>query len=455
MADIISVLREEVSQSLLENGVSGVGALQTREFGYTEEKLEFSFKNNSGSFRHAPTREKLFLAAAAATSGAKLIGYFPASGLSSVTVQDALDELRTQVAAGGGGTVVGTGTVGNIPKRSGALALADSILSEASSKLLFSGDTTANIYLAGSGILKTDGNFQVAGQLTALSDLIGSGPSYLTKKVVMGQNFPYDNSAADDTGAALVNPTLTKNNGSTRKFWGMTLYPTFNAGGSNAATIFNILEIDSQNTALTGLTVNLAKWSFGGSQRFRFASNGDFSSSPDGATIGFSIDSSGSLLKESNGWNINAYTSAGSTGWVQTLHQKALGSIASPSDVGTSQIIHTEFSSAYSGGSYREGAKRQTVVDGAFTSGQNPPQRMEFYTAKANSADTLRLAIMSNGNLGFHTTSAFGDGERVIGIQDCTTLPSTTPSGGGVLVSDGGALKWKGSSGTLTTIAPA
>lgn len=52
-------------------------------------------------------------------------------------------------------------------------------------------------------------------------------------------------------------------------------------------------------------------------------------------------------------------------------------------------------------------------------------------------------------------TAAFGGGSGVIGIANCTTPPSTTPSGGGVFYVDSGALKYKGSSGTVTTIAPA
>ncbi len=105
MANIIVLLREESSLSLLENGTASVGGLQVGELGYNEASQEFSYKNRvSSAFRHITTREKMLLGAAAATSGAKGVGYFPASGLTSVTVQDALDELRTQVAAAGDGS---------------------------------------------------------------------------------------------------------------------------------------------------------------------------------------------------------------------------------------------------------------------------------------------------------------------------------------------------------------
>jgi hypothetical protein len=48
-----------------------------------------------------------------------------------------------------------------------------------------------------------------------------------------------------------------------------------------------------------------------------------------------------------------------------------------------------------------------------------------------------------------------GGGAGVMGIGNASTVPTSTPSGGGVLWAAGGALKWIGSSGTTTTMAPA
>jgi hypothetical protein len=66
-----------------------------------------------------------------------------------------------------------------------------------------------------------------------------------------------------------------------------------------------------------------------------------------------------------------------------------------------------------------------------------------------------RLTILDNGNIGIGTTSVFGSGVGVIGIQNAPTPPSTNPSGGGVLYVEAGALKYRGSAGTVTTIAAA
>ena len=51
--------------------------------------------------------------------------------------------------------------------------------------------------------------------------------------------------------------------------------------------------------------------------------------------------------------------------------------------------------------------------------------------------------------------AGLGSGSGVIGIVNASVVPSTNPTGGGVLYSQAGDLKWRGSSGTVTTIAPA
>src|SRR5574341_1206328 len=60
----------------------------------------------------------------------------------------------------------------------------------------------------------------------------------------------------------------------------------------------------------------------------------------------------------------------------------------------------------------------------------------------------------SNSQFG-STTGSFGGGDGVIGIANATTAPNANPTGGGVLYASAGALVWRGSGGTVTTIAPA
>jgi len=52
-------------------------------------------------------------------------------------------------------------------------------------------------------------------------------------------------------------------------------------------------------------------------------------------------------------------------------------------------------------------------------------------------------------------TPSLGGGAGVISIANATTVPTTDPSGGGILYLESGALKFRGSSGTITTIAAA
>jgi hypothetical protein len=59
------------------------------------------------------------------------------------------------------------------------------------------------------------------------------------------------------------------------------------------------------------------------------------------------------------------------------------------------------------------------------------------------------------GNIGFRTTSQFGGGQGVIAIANASVPPSVNPAGGGILYVEDGALKYRGSQGTVTIIAPA
>jgi hypothetical protein len=60
----------------------------------------------------------------------------------------------------------------------------------------------------------------------------------------------------------------------------------------------------------------------------------------------------------------------------------------------------------------------------------------------------------TNTGIGSQTPSV-GGGQGVVAIQNAGTVPTTNPTGGGVLYVEAGALKFRGSSGTITTIAAA
>lgn len=89
------------------------------------------------------------------------------------------------------------------------------------------------------------------------------------------------------------------------------------------------------------------------------------------------------------------------------------------------------------------------ITDGATNSGQ-----FWIQTWNAGSPST-RLVVNRLGNLGINTTDQFGSGAGVLGIANAATTPTTNPTGGGVLYVEGGALKFRGSSGTVSVIANA
>ena len=63
--------------------------------------------------------------------------------------------------------------------------------------------------------------------------------------------------------------------------------------------------------------------------------------------------------------------------------------------------------------------------------------------------------LAAGGNIGSRTTSQFGGGRGVMAIANASVAPSINPAGGGILYVEDGALKYRGSNGTVTVIAPA
>ena len=68
---------------------------------------------------------------------------------------------------------------------------------------------------------------------------------------------------------------------------------------------------------------------------------------------------------------------------------------------------------------------------------------------------TVFQRLGAGGNIGFRTAAQFGKGQGVIAIANATVAPSVSPAGDGILYVENGALKYKGSNGTVTAIAPA
>ncbi len=67
------------------------------------------------------------------------------------------------------------------------------------------------------------------------------------------------------------------------------------------------------------------------------------------------------------------------------------------------------------------------------------------------SADAVGNAYFNGQTI----ANGLGGGQGVLAIANATTAPTSNPTGGGILYVSGGALKYRGSSGTVTTIASA
>lgn len=63
------------------------------------------------------------------------------------------------------------------------------------------------------------------------------------------------------------------------------------------------------------------------------------------------------------------------------------------------------------------------------------------------------INLSSGGNIGLFGIASAGGGTKVVFIGNATTAPTTNPSAGGILYVQSGALKYRGSSGTVTTLA--
>jgi hypothetical protein len=107
-----------------------------------------------------------------------------------------------------------------------------------------------------------------------------------------------------------------------------------------------------------------------------------------------------------------------------------------------------------------------TTVGLAMTANSSSAQQMVLLK---DSGGSSRFEVSAAGNtvhravafftsaiqIGSTTADLGGSTGVAISLKNVTTPPSTNPTGGGILYSENGALKWRGSAGTVTTIAPA
>lgn len=76
-----------------------------------------------------------------------------------------------------------------------------------------------------------------------------------------------------------------------------------------------------------------------------------------------------------------------------------------------------------------------------------------FYVS--DSSGNRLQTVTYDGNIAMFGSGSYGGGTKVLFMANRSAAPSTNPTGGGILYTESGALKYRGSSGTVTTIAAA
>lgn len=108
-------------------------------------------------------------------------------------------------------------------------------------------------------------------------------------------------------------------------------------------------------------------------------------------------------------------------------------------------------------GSMRVGVGVFSVGVAAMWAGGGNP--MQIGTTGANELTLVQnnnsIVRLLGSNMGLRTTDCGASAVGCFGIANATTVPTGAPAGGGVLYVEAGALKYRGSSGTVTTIANA
>lgn len=101
------------------------------------------------------------------------------------------------------------------------------------------------------------------------------------------------------------------------------------------------------------------------------------------------------------------------------------------------------------------GSGSVNLVTGSVVAGASGDINMTTGTNSGGTSGNINMKSNGSGVSIGQIGGSFGGGKNVIFIANATTIPNANPTGGGVLYVQSGALKYRGSSGTVTPIAPA
>jgi hypothetical protein len=173
----------------------------------------------------------------------------------------------------------------------------------------------------------------------------------------------------------------------------------------------------------------------------------------DGSTIVHALSGSTAMTLNSTGLGIGG-TAIGTKLEVVTSTSGSLG--------GTATVTNSAAAAIGNAASFNFRTNTNFLLAGYFgarieavTPAATNDTDLVFYNYKgvtASGDETMR--ITSGGNVGVGVTTFGTSAAKVLGLANATA-PSTSPAGMGQLYVEAGALKYRGSSGTVTTIANA
>ena len=230
-----------------------------------------------------------------------------------------------------------------------------------------------------------------------------------------------------------------------------------NGAGVNDSAFITLRDGTSSRDSFIGLTGDAAP---GGAGAIRFATGGNVVRATITSTgnIGFGAASPLSFALQTlqfDSGTLNTALAVTAYGASPSFNTRNAGGTAASPSASSSNPINFVGATTNDGTNFFNTLSIVGGIESTPASGSHPTFLSVSTTPSGSTSRAERFRITSAGNIGIGTTDQFGGGVKVVGIANATTVPASNPTGGGVLYVEGGALKYRGSSGTVTTIANA